>query len=236
MPYPIREPAESLNQTQITKIYIIAGLMALIAGYINSAMLIEFSIPVSQMSGVASHVSKHLVAFDWSLLSISMLILMSFILGAFISGLLIGQQRYNETPNYGYGLIINCLLLTLAALLSFQHSIFSVLLSAMACGIQNALVASYRGLQLRTTHMTGNATDIGVHFAEKIKSKTAWSWQSNVLVVLLSTYILGGIIGIYAYLAIPNWSLIFPGVLTGILGVMYLRNYSRKMARKTDQP
>mgnify|MGYP000314290344 CR=1 FL=1 len=236
MPYPIRESAKSLNHNQIIKVYIIAGLMALIAGYINSAMLIEFSIPVSQMSGVASHVSKHLVAFDWSLLSISILILMSFILGAFISGLLIGQQRYNETPNYGYGLILNGLLLTLAALLSFQHSIFSVLLSAMACGIQNALVASYRGLQLRTTHMTGNATDIGVHFAEKIKSKNPWSWQSNVLVVLLITYILGGIIGIYAYLAIPNWSLIFPGVLTGILGVVYLRNYSRKGIRKTGQP
>ncbi len=235
MPYPIRESAESLNQNQIIKVYTIAGLMALIAGYINSAMLIEFSIPVSQMSGVASHVSKHLVEFDWSLLSISFLILMSFILGAFISGLLIGQQRYNETPNYGYGLILNCILLTLAALLSFQHSIFSVLLSAMACGIQNALVASYRGLQLRTTHMTGNATDIGVHFAEKIKSQTPWAWQSNVLVVLLMTYILGGIIGIYAYIAIPHWSLIFPGVLTGILGVMYLRNYSQKAARKTDQ-
>ena len=232
MPYPIRENAESLNQTKIIKVYIIAGLMALIAGYINSAMLIEFSIPVSQMSGVASHVSKHLVAFDWSLLSITMLILISFILGAFISGLLIGQQRYNETPNYGYGLILNCLLLTLAAILSFQHSVFSVLLSAMACGIQNALVASYRGLQLRTTHMTGNATDIGGHFAKKIKSKTPWSWQSNVLVVLLITYILGGIIGIYAYLAIPNWSLIFPGVLTGILGSVYLRNYARKTARK----
>jgi uncharacterized membrane protein YoaK (UPF0700 family) len=232
MPYPVRESAESLNQTQIFKVYTVAGLMALIAGYINSAMLIEFSIPVSQMSGVASQVSAHLVAFDWSLLSIAMLILISFILGAFISGLLIGQQPYNETPNYGYGLILNSVLLTLAALFSFQHSVFSVLLSAMACGIQNALVASYRGLQLRTTHMTGNATDIGVHFAEKIKSKTPWSWQSNVLVVLLTTYILGGVIGIYAYVAMPNWSLIFPGVLTGILGIVYLRNYSRRTARQ----
>ncbi len=236
MPYPVREHTESLNQTQIFKVYIIAGLMALIAGYINSAMLIEFSIPVSQMSGVASHVSKHLAAFDWSLLSVSILILLSFILGAFISGLLIGQKPYNETPNYGYGLILNCILLTLAALLSFQHSVFSVLLSALACGIQNALVASYRGLQLRTTHMTGNATDIGVHFAKKIKSKEPWGWKSNVLVVLLMTYILGGILGIYAYIAIPNWSLIFPGVLTGMLGLVYLRNYARKTAGETGQP
>ena len=64
MPYPQRESLESLNRSQIFKIYFIAGVMALIAGYINSAMLIEFSIPVSQMSGVASHVSKHLIEFD----------------------------------------------------------------------------------------------------------------------------------------------------------------------------
>ena len=232
MPYPLRVPSDTLTPNQISKLYWVAGLMALIAGYINSAMLIEFSIPVSQMSGVASHVSQHLVAFEWSLLSTSVLILLSFILGAFISGLLIGQKGYNTTPNYGYGLILNCILLTLAAVLSFQHSIFSVLLSAVACGIQNALVASYRGLQLRTTHMTGNATDIGVHLAAKLKSKAAWTWQSNVLVVLLVTYILGGIIGIYAYLSMPHWSLVFPGVLTGILGMVYLRNYARKVARR----
>jgi uncharacterized membrane protein YoaK (UPF0700 family) len=235
MPYPLQEALESLHQNKILKTYFIAGLMALIAGYINSAMLIEFSIPVSQMSGVASNISGHLAAVDWTLLSVSILILLSFIFGAFISGLLIGQKQYNETPNYGYGLLLNCLLLTLAALLSFQHSVFSVLLSATACGIQNALVASYRGLQLRTTHMTGNATDIGVHLAAKIKSKTKWNWRSNVLVVLLITYILGGIIGIYAYIAIPNWSLIFPGVLTGVLGLVYLRNYARKTARKRHQ-
>lgn len=235
MPYPVRVPADALSPSQIQKLYWVAGLMALIAGYINSAMLIEFSIPVSQMSGVASHMSEQLVAFDWSLLSTSALILLSFILGAFISGLLIGQKGYNTTPNYGYGLILNCILLTLAALLSFQHSIFSVLLSAVACGIQNALVASYRGLQLRTTHMTGNATDIGVHLAAMLKSKKAWRWQSTVLVVLLITYILGGVIGIYAYLAMPNWSLIFPGILTGILGMVYLRNYARKVANRDSK-
>ncbi len=228
MPYPKQTARDSISPSQVSKLYWVAGMMALIAGYINSAMLIEFSIPVSQMSGVASNTSEYVMTLNWRLLGTSMAILFSFILGAFISGLLIGQKAYNTTPNYGYGLVLNCALLTLAAILSFQHSFFSVLLSAVACGIQNALIASYRGLRLRTTHMTGNATDIGVHLAARLKSGIDWTWKSTILIVLLVAYIVGGMIGIYAYLSIPHWALVFPGLLTGLLGAVYLRNFARR--------
>lgn len=232
MQYPLRENTEKFSPLQIAKIYLIASTMAFVAGYINSAILIEFSIPVSQMSGVASYLSEHAYALNLSLLGTSLMILFMFITGSFISGLLIGQTPFYQTPNYGYGLLINCLLLINAALFSIQDSMMPLLLTSLACGIQNALVASYKGLQLRTTHMTGNATDIGVHLANTITKKAPWSWQSNVLAVLIVGYIIGGIIGIYAHLSYPQWSLIYPAILSGTLGLIYLKNYRLK-AQKT---
>jgi uncharacterized membrane protein YoaK (UPF0700 family) len=47
------------------------------------------------------------------------------------------------------------------ALLTSGHT-SGVLLIAMACGLQNATTSSYFGLMIRTTHVTGTVTDIGV--------------------------------------------------------------------------
>ena len=227
MPYPIKEHIENDADFKLsaTKLYVISFIMTLIAGYINSAMLIEFGIPVSQMTGVSSRISDAIVDIEWIDLFNNFMILSGFFTGAFISGWLIGHSKYQTTPNYGYALLLNCILLSLATFFSFIQSDLSLILSAIACGLQNALVASYRGLQIRTTHVTGTVTDLGVHLAQKIKHKRAWSWQGNTLIVLLLGFIIGGVIGIFAYRVFPNWSLVFPALITLILGLAYLYQF-----------
>ncbi len=233
MPYPPKEfPEASANDSElrfsIRKSFIIAMLMASMAGYINSAMLIEFGIPVSQMTGVTSRLSDAIAHLELRDFLNSFMILIGFLGGALISGLLIGKAQFKTSANYGHALLINSAILGSATLFSFIQSEVSLLLSAIACGLQNALVASYRGLQLRTTHMTGTVTDIGVHLANKIKTGQPWPWQANLLLVLLFSFLIGGILGIFAYREIPNWSLIIPSIITGSLGVIYFKYYFRK--------
>ena len=179
MPYPQREQIENDIDFKLStaKLYLISFLMTLIAGYINSAMLIEFGLPVSQMTGISSHISDAMVDLSWLGLVNSFIVLGGFFTGAVISGWLIGHSQYQTTPNYGYALLINCGLLTLATAFSFIQSEISILLAAIACGLQNALVASYRGLQIRTTHVTGTVTDLGVHLAQKLKHKKPTYWR-----------------------------------------------------------
>lgn len=230
MPYPLKENLSENNELKfsVRKVFFIATVMAAIAGYINSAMLIEFGIPVSQMTGVASHLSDAAVHFDATDFLNSLMILFGFLGGAVLSGLLIGKAQFKTTANYGHALLINSFLLGSAAIFSFIHSEISLLLSAVACGLQNALVASYRGLQLRTTHMTGIVTDIGVHLALKLKTGIPWPWQANLLLVLLISFLIGGALGIFAYRSFPNWSLLLPSSITGLLGVLYLKEYYQK--------
>lgn len=232
MPYPIRENLESESAEElkfsVRKLMVIAMLMAGMAGYINSAMLIEFGMPVSQMTGITSRLSDATVHSDWSELFDALMILSGFLLGAFLSGLIIGKKQYYHTPDYGHALLLNSTILGLATLFSFIQSEFSVFLSAVACGLQNALVSSYRGQQLRTTHMTGIVTDLGVYLAHKFKNRAAWPWQANLLLVLLISFLIGGIIGIFAYRQFPNWSLIAPCLLNAVLAVLYLKNYHQK--------
>ncbi len=232
MPYPNQKAINSFSKQEIKRLYIVAAVMSAIAGYINSAMLLEYAIPVSQMSGVASHLSTEMFEMDIHFLLLTLAVLLSFIFGAFLSGLLIGNKNYSETPNYAYGLILNGFLIITAGLLNPLQSFITVVLTAVACGLQNALVASYKGVQLRTTHMTGNATDLGVHLAKRIRTGTKWSWQSQLLLILLISYVLGGILGIYFYQLSPVSALAYPGVITLLLGVAILRNYRSKRSGK----
>lgn len=230
MPYPVKESLSDNDELKfpVRKVFLIATLMAAMAGYINSAMLIEFGIPVSQMTGVASHLSDSAVHLELGDFLTSLMILFGFLGGALLSGLLIGKAQFKTTANYGHALLINSMLLASAAIFSFIHSEISLLLSAVACGLQNALVASYRGLQLRTTHMTGTVTDIGVHLALKIKTGAPWPWQANLLLVLLVSFLIGGVLGIFAYRSFPNWSLLIPSSITALLGLLYLKVYYQK--------
>lgn len=223
--YPQQEDPQEFSKSEIRRLYIIGGIMSAIAGYINSAVLLEYAIPVSQMSGVASHLSTGLFEIDPGFIFVSIAVLLGFIGGAFISGMLIGNKNYRETPNYAYGLTLNGVLIMLAGLLNPLHSIFTVTLAAIACGLQNALVASYKGMQLRTTHMTGNATDLGVHLAHKLRTGKPFNWQTPLLIVVLVFYVLGGVVGILFYQVSPLISLGFTGILTFVVGLVWLKRY-----------
>jgi len=82
--------------------------------------------------------------------------------GAGVAGFIVGAE--NLAPGRRYGISLGCEggLLALAMLLLVSGHRFGVPLIAMACGLQNATTSSYCGLMIRTTHVTGTVTDIGV--------------------------------------------------------------------------
>lgn len=232
MPYPIQDniDAESTDELKfsVRKLMIIGILMAATAGFINSAMLIEFAIPVSQMTGVASRISDAAVHWEPYDLLANMAILFGFFLGALISGLMIGKAQYKTSANYGHALFLNSGLLGAATLSSLYQSEATLFFSAVACGLQNALVTSYRGQQLRTSHMTGTVTDLGVHLAHKLKTREPWPWKANLLIALLVGFLIGGVLGILAFRELSYWSMLIPSFITALLGVFYLRKYYRQ--------
>jgi uncharacterized membrane protein YoaK (UPF0700 family) len=108
------------------------------------------------------------------------IVLSFFIAGAMLSGLLInGRVHRKKHPLYSVPLILVGLLtvgIGLTGHLGFfgpfggsvdqlRDFVFLSILS-FASGLQNAAVATSTGLLVRTTHLTGPATDLGIHLAE----------------------------------------------------------------------
>ncbi len=67
--------------------------------------------------------------------------------------------------------------------------------AAFACGIQNGMASSYYGLIIRTTHVTGIVTDLGVILGQRIRGHPVEGWKPLLLAGLLIGFLLGGIAG-----------------------------------------
>ncbi len=201
--------------------------MAGLAGHVNSAMLLAFGLPVSQMTGTASHLSEGLAWLDAGTALTAVAILVGFIGGATVSGVMIGRRRFPESPRYAWGLGLEMLMLLIAAA-AVQAGLVTpaLFMAALACGLQNALVASYRGLLIRTTHITGITTDLGVHLARSIRQRR-WSWEGSLLFTLMIGYIAGGIGGVLSLAMGTAGSLLPPAAGAGLMALL-ARRYRRR--------
>lgn len=216
MPLNAHPPFKTSN------LMILGGFMAAMAGYINTILLIEFGFPVSQMTGVMSILSESTFHTDAQLGLKALLVLTGFILGAFISGLLIGDRQHRQDKRFALGMALLSCLLIISALLAIWVHPLTLFATAMACGLQNALIANYRGLQMRTTHVTGIITDIGVYLAKLVRRQT-WPWQAWLLVLIVLSFFIGGLVGIYAFRWLEGASLLIPAIACLPLALAWLK-------------
>jgi uncharacterized membrane protein YoaK (UPF0700 family) len=153
-------------------------MLAFAAGCVNATAALVCSRYVTHVTGSVTQ-----IGMEWAELSIVIdlvIVLACFILGAMASGLLInGRARRGLRPMYSLPLVaVAAIDLVVAgagaagwfgafdgAVDEIGDFVFLSLLS-FSMGLQNGAVATSTGLLVRTTHLTGPATDLGIHLAE----------------------------------------------------------------------
>jgi uncharacterized membrane protein YoaK (UPF0700 family) len=167
------------------------------AGFINSIALGAFGSPVSHMTGAVSYFGIELAGGGLRNALATLTIILSFMVGAALAGLIVGAQ--DLAPGRRFGWALCCEGATLAAsmmLLTSGHT-SGVLLIAMACGLQNATTSSYFGLMIRTTHVTGTVTDIGVmlgHWLRHLRiERRKLAFMIGVVAAFGAGVVLGGL-------------------------------------------
>ena len=153
-------------------------MFAFAAGAVNGSALLACQTYVTHVTGTVTRIGME-IAHLQPLLDFA-LVLGCFIGGAMLSGLLInGRAHRDKRPLYGAPLWIAFLVVLFTAVGGHlgllgrfggevDQPIDFVLLSILsfAMGLQNAAVATSTGLLVRTTHLTGPATDLGIHLVE----------------------------------------------------------------------
>ena len=196
-------------------------LLACLAGYINVTLLDFFHVPVSHMSGAVSRLSIDLGTSNLEDLSLVSTIVGAFLSGSVLSGLIIGKRTFRPGRRYGLVMMLEGLLLGAAAWMLSTGNRFGLPLASLACGLQNAMASSYYGLVLRTTHVTGMVTDIGLHIGQWIRHRRGEPQKILLLASLLCGFFAGGLAAATAHSILGSPSLYLPATVCFCSGLAY---------------
>jgi uncharacterized membrane protein YoaK (UPF0700 family) len=196
-------------------------VLAAVAGLVNAIGLLGLQHPISHVTGNASLFATSLVRGDYDELRVTGLLAAMFLAGAVIGGFVIQQSTARLGRRYGAALTIESALLFAAAFYLGRGTDSGMYLAAVACGLQNALVTTYSGAIVRTTHMTGVTTDIGIAIGHLLRGVSVAPRYFLLLGALLSGFVGGGILGAALFVHWHFAALLVPAAITGMVGLMY---------------
>lgn len=213
-----------------------ASLLAALAGYINTIFLSLYLLPVSHLSGTLSRFSLDIGKLDLGDLGQISGILVGFLFGAMLSGLIIGNSTVQLGRRYGVVLMLEGLFLGLSALLLNKMPILAVSLASLACGIQNGMASNYRGMIIRTTHVTGVMTDLGVLLGRWLRHKKVDTWQFALLVLTIFAFVMGGLLGAVMIKFFAGNALWFASGGTIVVGGLYFAWRQYLLVKEKSNP
>lgn len=145
-------------------------VLAFIAGALNAGGFLAVHQYTSHMTGIVSAMADNAVLGHSSAIPLGLAALAAFITGAACSSLMINFARRRQLHSqYALPLMLEALLLlcfgVVGAQLNERHPLtlpFTMALLCFVMGLQNALITKLSGAEIRTTHITGIVTDIGI--------------------------------------------------------------------------
>lgn len=203
-------------------VWIGTWVLAFVAGTINVVALLGFQHEaVTHLTGTTSLLGKALAMQDyrpvWHLLHL----ILSFVAGAVLAGIIVQDSTLRLGRRYGIALATESVLVALAIPLLQRHWPFGDCMIAMASGLQNALVTTYSGAIIRTTHLTGVFTDLGVFIGHALRGLKQDRRRIWLYLTIISGFLLGGIIGTLAFAAWSYNALWLPVALTSVTAFVY---------------
>ena len=149
-------------------------------------------------------------------------LLIAFSLGAMLSGLLIRDSTLQLGRRYGVALALESALLLVAIPLFERHQIWGALAAAMACGLQNAMATTFSGAVVRTTHLSGMFTDLGIGLGHLLRGLPLQVRRLTLSGLIISGFLAGGILGARLFMRWQYDALLAPALLTGLTGLGYV--------------
>lgn len=189
--------------------------LAVVAGALNAGGFLAIGQYTSHMTGIVSSAADDLVLGKVAHAIAGLLSLAAFVLGAVTTALMVNfARRSRPTSNLTYTapLLLEAALLLVFGLVGASlktHEFISVSLTAIllcyVMGLQNALVTKISNAEIRTTHITGLVTDLGIELGRLIYwNRTGQAvaplvranrMKLRVLGSLIAAFALGGVIG-----------------------------------------
>jgi uncharacterized membrane protein YoaK (UPF0700 family) len=188
-------------------------MLAFIAGAINAGGFLAVGRYTSHMTGIVSSIGDSLALHQLYAALYALLYLLSFVTGAITCSLIVNAMRMRDYHSeFGIVLLLEASLLFIfgvSAVGVFQLTLSIEQIVALLCfimGLQNAIISKISRSVIRTTHVTGISTDIGIELGRYLFSRfhrnapvTANAGRLKILLSLLASFLTGSIVGAFAF-------------------------------------
>jgi uncharacterized membrane protein YoaK (UPF0700 family) len=152
----------------------LAGYLAFVGGFVNSSGFVLIGMFSSHVTGNVGRLANDAATGQYAAALAALSLVLCFFAGAFAASMIV-ESRFWGTERaraYALALATEALLLLLFTILSYaatsEHPRTRDAEAALLCaamGLQNALVSRLSGAVVRTTHLTGVVTDLGIEGA-----------------------------------------------------------------------
>ncbi|HAT29593.1 MAG TPA: DUF1275 domain-containing protein [Janthinobacterium sp.] len=149
-------------------------MLAFVAGAVNAGGFLAIGGYTSHMTGIVSSMADDLALGNITVALAALAAWLAFVTGAASTALLINWARRRRLHSqYALSLMLEAALLLLFGMagthLAAMHDLLApvtVLLLCYIMGLQNAIITKVSGAVIRTTHLTGMSTDIGIELGK----------------------------------------------------------------------
>jgi len=237
---------QGLRRTHIHNVRL-AILLSLAAGLVNAEGFPGFSVLTTNVTGHAAIFAENISIKACTTSWVIALWMLLFLAGAFTSSLIIDligkNQRYSNLLPLSLEFLI---LIAIATIVDHYknstaaHQLFAGSL-LFAMGMQNALVSIISKKVVRTTHLTGTFTDLGIELAQlkftKPEKKSDLRSRIGLKLFIISSFMTGALLGAYAFRSFQYYSFFAPAAFL-IYALLYdvfrvnAKRYYRKIGNK----
>ncbi len=208
----------------------LATLFSFVAGYVNVVGFLAVSRLTTNVTGHFAHLIHDAFVLDYSVGLTFLGFILAFFIGSFTSSVLIEWVHRKSDKNiFIVPVIIESLLLLLVA--SFGTAFVDKMPDAIAItllfamGMQNSLVTKISSAIVRTTHLTGLFTDLGIELSQLIFYRTESARRVllktiELRVRIIIFFFIGGIAGAFAHQGWALQALVLPATLL-VLELVY---------------
>jgi uncharacterized membrane protein YoaK (UPF0700 family) len=216
----------------------LACTLAAVAGALNTAAFETVGFFSANMTGNVSSLSDHLAKANLHIGLFFLLIILLFIAGSLVSTLIINVGRRRQMRGiYAINILIEGIALLVLGVVesAFPFSgsgVLLVLSLSFLMGLQNAVVTRISNARVRTTHVSGTATDIGIEMAmlfdvlrrkESPKDAPLYIERLKLHCYTVLAFLSGGVAGIWLLQLMSYVLLIVIGALLSALALTTLK-------------
>ncbi len=220
----------------------LASILSFVAGIVNVTGVLSVKTLTTNVTGHFAYFSEEISFKNYKMAILYLVFIASFLIGAFVSNLSIEIiSRIKPQISYIVPMIMEIIILILIGIFGMSDLDVQIIACGLlfSMGLQNSLVTKVSQSVVRTTHLTGLFTDLGIELSQLFfyRKSTVFQQLSKSIVLKLAIilcFFLGCLTGGFVFKIIALKTLLVAAVfLAGALfydsALLYYYHFKRKM-------